>query len=119
VAFFEEFPEFLPNDFYISGESYGGIYVPYLANNVVNYNKAPTSTKVTKINIKGMLVGNGVTNWNYDTKWPTPDYNWYHALYGQELRDEWVSKNCQDAVPNPVPGMTNPTAECQTLFDDI
>jgi carboxypeptidase C (cathepsin A) len=29
--FFKSYPEYLQNDLYISGESYGGIYVPYLS----------------------------------------------------------------------------------------
>lgn len=28
---FKKFPEYLPNDVFVSGESYGGIYVPYMA----------------------------------------------------------------------------------------
>jgi len=29
--FYKQFPKMLPNELFISGESYAGIYVPYLA----------------------------------------------------------------------------------------
>lgn len=29
--FYNKFPEFLANELFVSGESYGGIYVPYLS----------------------------------------------------------------------------------------
>ena len=58
VNFFLEFPEFSHNDFYISGESYAGHYVPQLANQVLLGNKMGKSN----IPLKGILVGNGVTD---------------------------------------------------------
>ncbi|XP_071092311.1 lysosomal protective protein-like [Haliotis cracherodii] len=51
--FFMKYPEYKTNDFYITGESYGGIYVPTLSAIVVDDQD---------INFKGFAVGNGVTD---------------------------------------------------------
>lgn len=55
--FFTSYPEFAGNDFYISGESYAGVYVPTLAQRVVQGNTQGQSD----IKLKGILVGNGCT----------------------------------------------------------
>lgn len=49
----ERFPEYKDREFYISGESYAGHYVPQLAHTILYYNKM---TNKTKINLKGILV---------------------------------------------------------------
>lgn len=46
--FFEKFPQFKKNDFYITGESYGGIYIPTLSVRVL--------TGPAKINFKVCLL---------------------------------------------------------------
>ena len=58
LDFFKKFPSYKGRDFYISGESYAGIYVPMLAYKVIMYNKGVVDSQ--KINLKGILVGNGV-----------------------------------------------------------
>jgi len=63
--FASKFPEFAGNDFWIAGESYGGIYVPTLSRLVLN-------DAATFPGFKGMLVGNGVTSHTYD-------FNFYYS----------------------------------------
>ncbi|CAN0859670.1 Serine carboxypeptidase-like 20 [Linum grandiflorum] len=58
LKWFQLYPEFQQNPFYISGESYAGIYVPTLAVQVV---KGITTGAKPDINFKGYLVGNGVS----------------------------------------------------------
>lgn len=63
-----KFPELQGNDLYISGESYAGIYVPLLAERIDWYlgNCTISGTCTYKPNLKGFMVGNGVTDYKYD-----------------------------------------------------
>ncbi|KAK9126607.1 hypothetical protein Scep_015453 [Stephania cephalantha] len=58
-AFFKEHPQYVNNDFYITGESYAGHYIPAFASRVNNGNKAKEGIH---INLKGFAIGNGLTN---------------------------------------------------------
>jgi serine carboxypeptidase-like clade 2 len=63
LNWFERFPQYKGRDFYITGESYAGHYVPQLSQAVVRHN----SLNLEKIiNLKGYMVGNAVTNDYYD-----------------------------------------------------
>jgi len=39
LAWYEKYPKFKENDLYLAGESYGGIYVPYLLNQIHIHNQ--------------------------------------------------------------------------------
>jgi len=58
IKFFASYSEYSDRDFYISGESYAGIYIPTLAQAIVDYNHSASK----KINFKGFIVGNGCTD---------------------------------------------------------
>jgi carboxypeptidase C (cathepsin A) len=101
LEFFQKFSEYKKNDFYISGESYAGIYVPYLAKLLI--------TKKDKINLKGILVGNGLTDLNLDVERALVDFAYQHALYSYETHQKF-EKNCK---PSPISLITNKvTKEC-------
>jgi carboxypeptidase C (cathepsin A) len=65
VDWFTKFPEYQGREFFVSGESYAGVYVPYLSYYIDQYNSKSTST--IKINLVGYAVGNPVTNTNFDS----------------------------------------------------
>ena len=55
-GFLEQNPEYAGRDFYITGESYAGHYVP-----AISHYLAFTATDVN-LNLKGMAIGNGLTD---------------------------------------------------------
>ncbi|OVA10301.1 Peptidase S10 [Macleaya cordata] len=59
----ERFPEYKGRDFYISGESYAGHYVPQLAETIVKHHWI---TGDKSINLKGYMVGNALTDDYHD-----------------------------------------------------
>ncbi|KAF8014704.1 hypothetical protein BT93_H0497 [Corymbia citriodora subsp. variegata] len=63
LKWFELYPEFLPNPFFIAGESFAGIYVPTLAFQVANGIVAGVKPV---LNLKGYIIGNGVTDEEFD-----------------------------------------------------
>ncbi|KAM4622617.1 lysosomal protective protein-like isoform 2-T2 [Discoglossus pictus] len=73
--FFSLFSEFRENDFYIMGESYGGIYVPTLA---VKVSQDPS------INLKGIAVGNGISSYDMDFN-SELYFLYYHGIMDTEL----------------------------------
>ncbi|MED6123495.1 Serine carboxypeptidase-like 45 [Stylosanthes scabra] len=68
---FTKFPEYKSNDFFITGESYAGHYVPQLAQLIVE-------TK-TKFNFKGIAIGNPLLEFNTDFN-SRAEYFWSHGL---------------------------------------
>lgn len=89
VNWLERFPEYKGRDFFITGESYGGHYIPQLANTILSNNKI---TNAPFINLKGVAIGNAYLDDNTNTR-ATMDYFWTHAMISREAHQA-VQKNC-------------------------
>ena len=62
LDWFDKWPEYKMHDLYVTGESYGGVYVPYMVWQMDKHNTAAKETDF-KFNLKGFAIGNGVTQW--------------------------------------------------------
>lgn len=91
-AFFDRFSQYRKNDVYIASESYGGHYMPQLAQEIVNRNAAGADVV---LNFKGMMVGNPGTTF-YSIMPAGLDTFWGHQLISQPLYDGFV-ENCRNA----------------------
>lgn len=62
----QKFSDLKDNEVYIAGESYAGIYIPKVVKKLDEYITANKDKDVYKPNLKGFMVGNGVTDWRFD-----------------------------------------------------
>jgi len=61
--FDHKFPELRNNDFFITGESYAGVYIPTLTKEILDYNReAKKDNHKSNINLKGISVGDPCTD---------------------------------------------------------
>ncbi|XP_055725736.1 lysosomal protective protein [Salvelinus fontinalis] len=75
--FFKAFPEYIKNEFFLTGESYGGIYIPTLAERVM---------EDASMNLQGIAVGNGMSSYEMNDN-SLVYFAYYHGLLGTRL---WI-----------------------------
>lgn len=92
VDFFQrKFPEFSSNEFFITGESYAGVYIPTLSKEILDH---------TDINLKGIAVGDPCTD--NDAQADSMDSLFYGHKYGlvdDEIFD-LLWNQCTVRMPN-------------------
>ncbi|KAL6967923.1 Serine carboxypeptidase-like 20 [Sarracenia purpurea var. burkii] len=96
LKWFDLYPEFLSNPFFIAGESYAGVYVPTLASEVV---KGIEASIKPILNFKGYMVGNGVTDNEFDGN-ALVSFAHGMGLISDDLFEE-VTAVCQGNYYNP------------------
>ncbi|XP_048464151.1 lysosomal protective protein [Rhincodon typus] len=104
--FFRLFPEYSKNSFYITGESYGGIYVPTLAERVMTDRS---------IRFQGMAVGNGLSSWEYNDN-SLVYFAFYHGLLRSTLWSDLQKFCCSEGKCN---FHDNKDKDCQLRVKDV
>lgn len=115
LQFYEKFPEFKTNDLYISGESYAGIYVPFTVNEIHHHNAVHArNPSQFKPPLKGFMVGNGCTDWDFDTDQAYHEMAYWHSLYPGSVWEQMLALKCSYAGNE---FGISPTQECSDLQD--
>ncbi|GAB2267491.1 Serine carboxypeptidase II-2 [Dionaea muscipula] len=106
LKWFERFPQYKGRDFYITGESYGGHYVPQLSQAIVKHNSA---TNDKSINLKGYMVGNALTD-DYHDHIGLFQFLWSAGLISDKTYEE-LNEYCDSE------SFIHPSAQCDKILD--
>ena len=96
TLFFNQFPEYAHQDFHIAGESYAGHYIPVFASEILSHKKR-------NINLKSVLIGNGLTDgytqYAYYKPFACGEYVWPAVLSESECQSmENALPRCQSLI---------------------
>ena len=123
TEFYNQFPEYAPNDLYFIGESYAGQYIPNIANYILT---SPAVDPALKARLKGIAVGNGC--WGGGDEFmcngPNEDRDLVELYHGKGLVSTKLYKQIQTTCafsatevefdsPSAAPA---PSAECEALM---
>ncbi|CAI9090873.1 OLC1v1025744C1 [Oldenlandia corymbosa var. corymbosa] len=108
LKWFKLYPEFQPNQFYITGESYAGIYIPTLIDAI---DKGKEVGVKPGINLKGYMIGNGVCDDYYDG-----DNAFVPFAHGMGLISESLYKEAYKICRG---DFENKDRECQLIIREL
>ncbi|XVE93332.1 hypothetical protein REPUB_Repub01dG0182900 [Reevesia pubescens] len=91
----ERFPEYKDRDFFITGESYAGHYIPQLAHKILENNKNTNINSVIKL--QGIAMGNALIDSETSYK-GMYDFFWTHGLISDEVH-EGITSSCNFSSP--------------------
>ncbi|XP_064477212.1 lysosomal protective protein-like [Ornithodoros turicata] len=87
LDFFRKFPNFQENEFYVTGESYAGVYVPMLVQRILDGDN--------DIKLKGYAIGNGYLD--QGKLWISRLYfGYYHGLWSSRLWRSIIKHCCKE-----------------------
>ena len=99
TLFFQQFPEYAKQDFHIAGESYAGHYIPVFASEILSH-------KDRNINLKSVLIGNGLTD-------PYTQYPYYRPMAcGEGGYDAVLSESECQSMDNALPRCQSMISQC-------
>jgi len=107
-GFFNVYSEYAQNEFWITGESYGGVYITTLANQILT--NATAASIAANLKRGGLMLGNPVTNCEIDNpsyagKGKVLDLDtqvgmyYWHGMVSRRNYDTWNSEGCNTADP--------------------
>jgi len=137
LAFLKKHTALQHRPFYISGESYGGHYIPNTAKAILDGNAQLPADSPSRINLVGIAVGNGYTDWQLDFNANVQNGR-FHAVCSQELYEAaekacggnyaacfWPNPNhechepCKSAVANATVFAQDGSIDIYDIYEDV